>query len=479
MGDNMTSYKMWIDGKWVDADSGKTFAVINPATEEEIARVPLGGKSDVDKAVDAAKKAFPAWANKSQAERSQIASNIGLEIMKHVQELVEIDILDHGTPRSYAHLIVANAAQYFEWAAHAGRSLTGDVLPVDAKKKVLLQREPVGVSALIIPWNVPLVVAAMKLSQAMTVGNTCIVKPPSIDSLEILKLAEILEKLGVPPGVVNVITGPGSSVGEALAAHPGVDLIGFTGSCDTGKRIMSLASQSIKRIQLELGGKNPVIVRQDANVDMAATRSVMVQFFNAGQVCGAAGRFYVHEKIYDEFVDKFVSSTKQLTVGNPTDSGTLMGPLVSAEHRTSVERHIKSGIDEGAKMILGGKAPFDKGYFVMPTVFTNIKQHMTIAREEIFGPVACIMEKFTTDDEVIELANDNTFGLCATVWTKDTAKAMKFADKLSAGTVWINHEGALAPEMPWGGFKESGIGKEGSKYGLEDFTRLKMTVARL
>ncbi len=475
----MKNYKMWIDGKWVDAESGKTFSVVNPATEEEIARVPLGGTADVDKAVNAAKKAFPSWSGKSQAERSRIAGNIGVEIMKNVPELVEIDILDHGTPRAYAHLVVANAAQYFEWASHASLSLTGDILPVDPKKKVLLQREPVGVSALIIPWNVPLVVAAMKLSQAMTVGNTCVVKPPSIDSLEILKLAEILEKLGIPPGVVNVITGPGSSVGEALAAHPGVDLIGFTGSCDTGKRIMSLASQSMKRIQLELGGKNPVIVLKDANVEMAATRSVMVQYFNAGQVCGAAGRFYIHEKIYDEFVDKFVSGTKQLTVGNPSDAGTLMGPLVSAEHRTSVEKLIKSGLDEGARMVLGGKAPLDKGYFVMPTVFTDVKQNMTIAREEIFGPVACIMERFSSEDEVIDLANDNTFGLCATVWTRDNAKAMKFADRLAAGTVWINHEGALAPEMPWGGFKESGFGKEGSKYGLEDFTRLKMTVARL
>ncbi len=479
----MKSYKMWINGQWVDAESGKTYTIVNPTTEETIARVPLGDKTDVDKAVNAARKAFPLWAKKSQADRSKIASKIAAAIMEHLQELVELEILEHGTPRSYAHLVVSAAANYFDWAAYAAKSLTGEVLPVDPGKKVYLQREPVGVNALITPWNLPLAVAATKLSQALTVGNACIIKPPSVNSIEVLKLAEILEKLELPPGVVNVVTGPGSVVGEALASHPGVDLVGFTGSSETGKRIMSLASSTVKRVQLELGGKNPIIVMPDVKVSTVVLRMVMTQFFNAGQICASPGRYYVHEKIHDEFVNTFAELTKSIIVGDPNDNNTQLGPVVSREHRDSIEKYIKSGIEEGAKLVLGGKrptnAPLNKGFFVMPTIFSNVKQNMIIGREEIFGPVVCIMEKFSSEDEVLELANDSIYGLCATIWSGDTAKAMKFADKLSSGSVWINTEGLLKPEMPWGGYKESGIGKDGSRFGLEEYTRIKAITVRL
>ena len=315
-----------------------------------------------------------------------------------------------------------------------------------------------------------------KLPAILAAGNTCVIKPPSIDSLSALKLAEILEKLDIPQGVVNVITGPGSSVGEALASHRDVNMVAFTGSCEVGKRIMELASQTVKRLQLELGGKNPVIVLDDADLGMAVSSGVRGQTFNCGQVCASHGRFYVHENIYDELVEKFVDGMKKVVVGDPANEKTQMGPVVSAEHRARIESFIKSGIDEGSKLVLGGKRPtkstLDKGYFVMPTVFTHVKQNMTIAREEIFGPVACIMEPFSSDDEVIAKANDNTFGLKGIVYSKDRARVLRFANDLKAGTILANN--SRGGELPWCGFKESGLGKERFKWGLYEFSQIKV-----
>jgi acyl-CoA reductase-like NAD-dependent aldehyde dehydrogenase len=353
--------------------------------------------------------------------------------------------------------------------------MTGDLVTTDSNALAYVKREPIGVIAIITPWNFPLMMITDKLSAVLAVGNTCVIKPPSIDSLSAIKLAEILEKLDIPQGVVNVITGPGGTVGEALASHPDISMVAFTGSCEVGKRIMELGSQTVKRVQLELGGKNPVIVLEDANVDMAVGGGVFGQIFNCGQVCGSPGRFYVHEKVYDQFVEKFVAGMKKIVVGDPADEKTQMGPVVSAEHRAHIEGFIKSGIDEGAKLVLGGKrptkAPQDKGYFVMPAIFTHVKQNMTIAREEIFGPVACIMEPFSSDDEVIAKANDNTFGLRASVYSKDRARVLRFANDLQAGTINVNN--SMGGELPWGGFKQSGLGKERFKWGLYEFSQLK------
>jgi len=473
----MTQYKMWIGGKWVGAESGKTYPVFNPATEEEIAQVPLGDKTDVDKAVVAARAAFPLWSEKPQAERSQIAMKIAALLRENAKELGRIDTLDHGTPTLRAATKAAGTAEWFEWAAYNARSLMGNTVPSGPNELAYLRREPIGVVALITPWNLPLLMIIQKLAPALTLGNTCIIKPPSIDSLSALKLAELLDTLGLPPGTVNVITGPGGTVGEALASHRGVDMIAFTGSCETGKAIMALASHNVKRLQLELGGKNPVIILDDADVSTAVSAMMMFQFANSGQICAAPGRFFVHEKVYDEFLEKVTAAAKKMVVGAPTDEKTQMGPLVSAEHRDKVEGYIKSGIDEGAKLILGGKRPvtppMDKGYYVMPTIFTDVSQTMRIAREEIFGPVVCIMEKFNSDDKVIEMANDTTFGLTSYVWTRDNARAMRFAHKIAAGTVVLNNAGSGGAELPWGGYKESGIGKEGSLYGLYEYTNLK------
>ena len=472
----MKRYKMWIDGKWVDAESGKTYPVFNPATEEEIAQLPLGGKVDVDMAVAAAKKAFPAWSKKSQSERSRIMGQIAAAIKENAQEIGRLESIDHGWPLKMSSGMALRVASSFEWVAEAAGSLmTGDNIPADANTLSYVQREPVGVIAIITPWNFPLMMITDKLSAALAIGNTCVIKPPSIDSLSAIKFAEILDKLDIPKGVVNVITGPGGTVGEALASHKDISMVAFTGSCEVGKRIMELSSQTVKRVQLELGGKNPVIVLEDADVDMAASGGVFGQVFNCGQICASPGRFYVHEKIYDQFVDKFVAGMKKVVVGDPADEKTQMGPVVSAEHRARIEGYIKSGVDEGAKLVLGGKRPtkppLDKGYFVMPTVFTHVKQNMTIAREEIFGPVACIMEPFSSDDDVIAKANDNTFGLMATVCSKDRAKLIKFANELQAGTISTNN--SIGGQMPWGGFKQSGLGKERGKWGLYEFSQLK------
>lgn len=478
----MQRFQMWIGGQRMDADSGKTLPVINPATEEEVAQIPCGGRTEVDRAVDAARQALPIWSEKSQTERSAIVNRIGLLLREHGEEFAQLDTMDHGTPITMARHMVEGAAANFEYNAQASRALLGEVLPIRPTTLHYMQREPVGVCALIIPWNVPLVMIASKMGAALATGNTCVVKPPSIDSLTALKLIDLLEELNLPPGTVNIITGPGGSVGEALAVHPEVDLISFTGSSDTGKAIMAKASGTTKRLIMELGGKNPYIVLADADVDAAAERAAFCTQVNAGQVCASPGRYYIHESLHDQFVEKYIAATSKLVVGDPQNEATFMGPLVSAEHRDKVEGYIRAGIEEGARVVLGGKRPdtppLDRGYFVLPTAFTEVTLDMKIAREEIFGPVACIM-RFSSEEEVLASANDNTYGLCASVWTKDIGKGIAMANKLRAGTVYVNDHITISPDMPWGGFKESGFGKENALVGLEEYTQFKLVAVEL
>jgi len=470
-------YKMRINGKWVEAESGKTYPVFNPATEAEIAQIPLGGQAEVDKAVEAARKAFPIWSKKSQLERSQICLKIAAALKEHHDELAALDVMEHGTPAKRADFIAADLPEWFEWAAYSARQLMGQTVPNSPDELDYLQREPVGVVAIITPWNYPLLMIVEKLAPALVVGNTCVIKPPSIDALTALKLAEILETIGLPPGTVNVVTGPGGTVGGALASHRGVDMVAFTGSCDVGKEIMALGSPTLKRCQLELGGKNPVIILDDADIETAAAETAPAQFRNSGQVCASPGRFFVHEKVYDKFMEKFIEATKKMTVGDPTDWKTMIGPVVSKAHRDTVEGYIKSAVDEGAKVIYGGKRPtippFNKGYWIMPTIITGVTQKMKVAREEIFGPVAVFMETFRTDEEVIQKANDTTFGLAAYVWTTDAARGMRFVNELQAGTVTVGNVHGRDLDLPWGGYKESGIGKEHSQVGLYEYTNLK------
>jgi acyl-CoA reductase-like NAD-dependent aldehyde dehydrogenase len=479
---NIEHYRMWIDGKRTDAESGETYPVFNPATGEEFTRISLASEVEVDKAVKAAQTAFPIWSEKSPEERTRIMKEIALIIRKHTQELIDMDILDHGSPIGVANMFGGAVAGLFEEAGELSKNLM-----VQGEINVLpgvvpyLRREPIGVVACIVPWNVPLMVA-IKIADSLATGNTCVVKPPSVDSIAALQIVEMMsEHPDLTPGAVNVITGPGGSVGKALASHPGVRMISFTGSCETGKDLMIAASQTVKRLFLELGGKNPFIVLEDADEDYCAVGAAEAIFFNTGMICGSPGRFYIHEKLHDKFVEKLIVEAKKIVVGDPKDAKTTMGPVVSAEHRDKVEGYIKLGVQEGAKVAFSGKkpgAPLDKGYFVSPTVFTNVTQNMRITREEIFGPVACIL-KYSSDDNIIDLANDNTFGLQASVWTKDYDKAIQLANDIQAGYVSINTH-SPAGALPRGGFKESGFGKEaGGIHGLREYTQLKAIALNL
>lgn len=475
----MKKYKMYIDGEFTEAISGKTYLTENPATGEIVGEIPLGNAEDVDKAVKAAKAAFPEWSAKSMAERSDIINRVADELDKRSEELAQLDVIDHGTPISLGRMWEHAGVSNLRYTASAARALMGDSIPMRPNAIYNLERQPIGVCGLIIPWNSPILMVTSKLGACLATGNTCVMKPASISSLVTLVFAEILDSCGVPSGVVNIVTGPGGSVGEAIAKNRGIEFISFTGSSETGKSLMASASCNLKRLHMELGGKNPFIVLEDADIDNLAIQGARSTCNNSGMVCASPGRYYLHEKIHDRFVDKFVGAMRKVLVGDPSDVKTEMGPVVSEEHRNRVERYIKSGIDEGAQLLLGGErlvgSPFDNGYYVLPTVFRDVTPDMTIFREEIFGPVG-VCVKFSSDEEVIASANDTEFGLCGTVWTKDLKRGLKIVSKIDAGAVGVNTGRFVSGETPWGGFKESGFGKENSMYGLEEYTRIKMMV---
>ncbi len=465
---------MWINGQYTDSVSGKTFTVINPATEEEIARVPLGDKADIDKAVEAAKKAFPVWSKMPQGERTRILMKLSDSLAEIAGELGKAEMLNHGFPQK--------AAMGWGWFpsfsirdfTNMANAISGEMAPQRSSALLMLQYEPLGVCGLISPWNFPLLTALCKLAPCIATGNTCVMKPPSVACLPVVTLAEAFAKSELPPGVVNIVTGPGSTAGEALASHNDVRMVSFTGSSETGKRIMSLASRNIKRMNMELGGKNPFIVLEDADLDLAAESGVHGSYWNVGQVCGSPGKYYIHEKVYDKFVSKFVERVSKIKTGPPESPDTQMGPLQSKEQRNIVESYIKSGIEEGARVVFGGKRPdaLKKGYYLMPTVMTDVTQNMKISREEIFGPVA-VMLKFSSENDIVELANDNVYGLAASVWSRNTDKAIRFANDIEAGTVWVNTYLSGEPGSPWGGFKESGFGKEGTRFSLQQYIQMK------
>ncbi len=483
------TYKMYINGEFVNSDSNDFYKVINPATEETIALVPNGNEQDVEKAVSAAREAFDKgdWPRMSPGERSLVLLKLADLVEHSIDKLAELESINQGKTIRYAKEndvpFVVDNLRFFAGAARNLQGLSsGEYVDQHTYKRhegmgtSIIRREPIGVVGAIIPWNYPLSIAASKIGPALAAGNTIVIKPSSLTPLTTLELAKLVQRTDVPQGVFNVVTGTGETVGAALAKSSRVDMIAFTGDTATGKKIMSLASENVKKVHLELGGKAPFIVFEDADLEATVQGAIAGGFLNAGQDCTAAARIYVHDNIYHTFMKRLVEEAKKIRVGDPLDPAIDMGPLVSLKHWERVFAYIVSSKEQGVKILAGGKRPqgkeFAKGFFIEPTIITNVKDDMKICKEEVFGPVLTV-QGFSTFDEVIERANDVIYGLAASVWTKNIAKALKAANKLRFGTVWINEHGVMASEMPHGGYKQSGFGKDLSVYALDEFTQIK------
>lgn len=466
---------LYIDGKYTPAISEQTFEVINPATEEVIATVSEAQAEDVDVAVRAAKKAFEgSWTKMEAVTRSEILYKFAQLLEENREELAQLEALDNGKPYKTALTDdVGGTIQHFKYYAGFATKIQGRTTQVSPEYVNYTVHEPVGVVGQIIPWNFPLLMAAWKLGSALAVGCTVVIKPASETPLSLLYIAKLFKEAGLPDGVVNITPGKGRVAGEAIITHPLVDKLSFTGSTPVGKEVMKKAADQIKGVTLELGGKSPAIILEDADLEEAIEGALNGTMYNHGQNCSACTRIYVHRKHYDRVVDELAERANALRLGPGMDEETDMGPLVSAKQQQTVLDYIQKGIEEGARLVAGGARTFDRGYFVQPTVFADVEDHMTIAREEIFGPVMSILV-FDTVEEVIKRANDSVYGLAASVWTENIKTGHYIAGKLQAGTVWINDVGLEWETMPFGGYKQSGIGREmGGEYGLENYTEVK------
>jgi acyl-CoA reductase-like NAD-dependent aldehyde dehydrogenase len=473
--------KLLIGGKWVAAKSGKTFETINPATEEVLGLVAEGDKADVDEAVKAARKAYEGgkWPSMSPHERGRLLLKVADLIDKYADELAMLESLDNGKPLAMAKNIdVRGAAGAFRYFAGWPTKIYGETNPSDPSMFNYTLREPMGVCGLIVPWNFPLLMAVTKVAPALACGNTAILKPAEQTPLTALRLGEILLEAGIPEGVVNVITGFGPGAGSSIAEHPDIDKVSFTGSTEVGKLILQASAGNLKRVSLELGGKSPNIILPDADMDQAVRNAANGVFFNSGQVCVAGTRIFVQRDIYDGFVDKLTSFSESMTTGDPLSPDTRLGPLVSKEQFDRVKNYLEIGKQEGARVTTGGKASAGKGYFVKPTVFADVNNNMKIAREEIFGPVAAAIPFKDGNDAVLQ-SNDTTYGLAAAVWTRDISRAHRVARALKAGTVWVNCYGVSDTSMPFGGYKQSGFGREGGKHVIDVFTQMKSVYVKL
>ncbi|HKR32385.1 MAG TPA: aldehyde dehydrogenase family protein [Terriglobales bacterium] len=476
-----TPRKLLIDGKWVQAHSGKTFDSIDPATGEVLARVAEGDKADIDLAVKAARRAFESgpWSKMSASERGRIIWKIGDLLQENLEEFAELETLDNGKPLSVARVAdVPLAADLFHYMAGWATKVEGSTIPIAGPFLAYTRREPIGVVGQIIPWNFPLLMAAWKLGPALATGCTVVLKPAEQTPLSALRLGEIALEAGLPPGVLNIVTGFGETAGAALAAHPDVDKIAFTGSTEVGKLIVQAAADNLKKVTLELGGKSPNIVFDDADLKQATAGAANAIFFNHGQCCCAGSRLFVEDKIFDKVVEGVSESAKKIKVGPGMNADTTMGPLVSEEQFRRVRGYMEAGFNEGAKAVVGGKTVGNRGYFVEPTVLVNTKPTMKVVQEEIFGPVVTAMP-FKSIDEIAAEANNTTYGLAAGIWTKDIAKAHSLANKLKAGTVWINCYNVFDAAMPFGGYKQSGWGREMGKEALELYTETKAVCVRI
>lgn len=458
-------YHLLINGERVESNSGETFKTFNPATGEVIAEVAKATQTDVEQAIIAARNAFDhgKWKKHPIGRRSQIMNKIASIMRARFNELVELEILNSGKSLSAAQGQVMQAIEDFEFYASAIVGHRGTVNNVPGQFHNYTEKEPVGVCGQIIPWNYPLMMAAWKIAPAIAVGCSVIVKPATLTPLTAIILGEICLEAGVPAGVVNIVPGSGSEVGNYLVEHDKVDKIAFTGSTSIGKTIMARAAQTLKRVTLELGGKSPNLVFEDADIDAAVDGSLFGIFYNTGQSCEARSRLYVHENIYDEFVSKFVEKTKKLKLGNPFDKETHVGAIIDQHQVDVIDSFVQSARKDGADILVGGKVAhvdgFENGFWYEPTVIVNVTHDMQVVQEEIFGPVVVIM-KFKDEKEAVRYANDSMYGLGSAVWTKDGAKATRVANQIQAGIVMLNCPFSAFPGTPFGGYKQSGFGRE-------------------
>jgi betaine-aldehyde dehydrogenase len=471
--------RMVIGGESVDAADGQTFEVVNPATGAVIATAPLGGPADVDRAVEAARRAFDdrkGWANWAAGKRGRSLAKLAALIKEHTEELSQLESRNVGKPITGARGEITGVSLVFDYYAGAANKVYGQTIPVSKPGLDLTLREPIGVVGLIVPWNFPLLMASWKVAPALAAGNTAILKPASYSPLTAIRLAELALEAGIPAGVLNVVTGPGGSAGASIAAHTGVGKVAFTGETTTGQEIMRLAAGNVKKISLELGGKSPNIVFADADLEKFARESPYSIFDNAGQDCCARSRILVERSAHDQVVELFAAATKTVKVGDPALDATEVGSLVSFKQRDRVRDYIEIGLAEGASLVVGGEAPTDPaladGAYLMPTVFDGVSNDMRIAREEIFGPVVSIIP-FDTEEEALRLANATPYGLSGSIWSRDIGKALRAAKTLQAGVISVNSNSSVHTEAPFGGYKMSGIGRELGMSALDLYTETK------
>ncbi len=474
----MDRHNLLIDGKWIAAQSAETFPVFNPANSEQIAAVAKADSGDVDKAARSARKAFDEgpWPWMRASERAKILFRLAALIREHLEEIARIESLNVGKPIRDSRDEVGGGANCFEYYAGAATKFFGETIPVTAKGFDFTLREPIGVVAAIVPWNFPFPMAAWKCAPALAAGNTVILKPASHTPLSALWFGRLALEAGMPPGVFNVVTGPGASAGSALVVHPAVDKISFTGETGTGREIMKLAADGIKRVSLELGGKSPNIVFADADVDRAARTSVLAVFGNTGQDCCARSRAFVEKSVYDQFISAFIDQTKKTVIGDPLDEATEIGPLISMKQRDAVCKYVETGKKEGATLAFGGEimteGNFAKGAYLRPAVFTNAAYPMRICQEEIFGPVLSVIP-FTDEREMIRQVNDCEYGLSGSIWTSNLDRALRTMRRVRSGVLSVNCNSSVHLEAPFGGYKKSGMGRDLGMQGLVNFTEIK------